>query len=126
MRCRGRTRESCGFFQTAWWSPSPSLPASRRNARSCQRGRAPLNANLSLASTTMRAEKTSARCEGVRLSIERNGKEVARAYLFLMWNNLHQAPFGLLEDVYVDETVRGSGLGTETRTTHGFIDIYIL
>src|SRR5207247_8143115 len=31
----------------------------------------------------------------------------------LMWNSLHQAPFGLLEDVYVDESVRGSGLGTE-------------
>jgi len=30
-----------------------------------------------------------------------------------MWNSLHEAPFGLLEDVYVDESVRGSGLGTE-------------
>jgi len=61
----------------------------------------------------MRTEKTSARCEGVRLSIKRNGKEVVRAYLFLMWNSLHKAPFGILEDVYVDESVRGSGLGTE-------------
>ena len=61
----------------------------------------------------MRTEKTSARCEGVRLSINRDKKEVARAYLFLMWNSLHQAPFGLLEDVYVDEAMRGSGLGTE-------------
>ena len=61
----------------------------------------------------MRTQKTSARCEGVRLFIKRNGKEVARAYLFLMWNNLHKAPFGLLEDVYVDESVRGSSLGTE-------------
>ena len=61
----------------------------------------------------MRTEKTPARCEGVRLSIKRSGKEVARAYLFLMWNSLHKAPFGILEDVYVDESVRGSGLGTE-------------
>ena len=61
----------------------------------------------------MRTEKTPARCEGVRLFIKRSGKEVARAYLFLMWNSLHEAPFGLLEDVYVDESVRGSGLGTE-------------
>ena len=61
----------------------------------------------------MRHEKTSARCEGVRLSINRDEKEVARAYLFLMWNSLHKAPFGILEDVYVDESVRGSGLGTE-------------
>ena len=61
----------------------------------------------------MRTEKTPARCEGVRLSIKRSGKEVARACLFLMWNSLHKAPFGILEDVYVDESVRGSGLGTE-------------
>ena len=63
--------------------------------------------------TTMHIEKTTAKSEGVRLSINRDGKEVARAYLFLMWNSLHEAPFGLLEDVYVDESVRGSGLGTE-------------
>src|SRR5437773_10052845 len=61
----------------------------------------------------MRTEKTPARCEGVRLFIKRDGRGAARAYLFLMWNSLHQAPFGLLEDVYVDESVRGSGLGTE-------------
>ncbi len=43
-------------------------------------------------------------------------KEGARAYLFLMWNSLHTQPFGLLEDVYVDETFRGHGLGTEIVT----------
>src|SRR5256885_16020360 len=61
----------------------------------------------------MHIEKTVAKSEGVRFSIDRDGKEVARAYLFLMWNSLHEAPFGLLEDVYVDEPARGSGLGTE-------------
>src|SRR5207245_9689479 len=40
------------------------------------------------ASTVMRHEKTSARCEGVRLSINRDENEVARAYLILMWNSL--------------------------------------
>ncbi len=40
------------------------------------------------------------------------GREVARAYLYLMTNDLHQAPFGFLEDVYVDESQRGRGLGT--------------
>ena len=29
-----------------------------------------------------------------------------------MTNDLHDAPFGLLEDVFVDESERGSGLGT--------------
>ncbi len=61
----------------------------------------------------MHIEKTAAKSEGVRFSVDRDGKEVARAYLFLMWNSLHEAPFGLLEDVYVDEPARGSGLGTE-------------
>jgi len=61
----------------------------------------------------MSIEKTAAKSEGVRFQIHRNGKEMARAYLFLMWNGLHDAPFGLLEDVFVDESLRGEGLGTE-------------
>ncbi len=60
----------------------------------------------------MEIERSAARCEGIRLSIARDGKEAARAYLFVMWNSLHEAPFGLLEDVYVDETLRGQRLGT--------------
>jgi GNAT superfamily N-acetyltransferase len=38
--------------------------------------------------------------------------EIARAYLYVMTNDLHEEPFGLLEDVFVDEAQRGSGLGT--------------
>lgn len=30
-----------------------------------------------------------------------------------MQNDLHQEPFGLMEDVYVDESQRGEGLGTQ-------------
>ena len=30
-----------------------------------------------------------------------------------MWNSLHEEPFGLLEDVYVDESLRGQKPGTE-------------
>ena len=40
-------------------------------------------------------------------------REVARAYLYIMHNDLHQEPFGLLEDVYVAENKRGKGLGTQ-------------
>ncbi len=61
----------------------------------------------------MDVQKTTAKCEGIRLVIFRDGQEAARAYLFVMWNSLHNAPFGLLEDVYVDENLRGQGLGTE-------------
>lgn len=51
--------------------------------------------------------------EGIRFSISVDGVEVARAYLYLMHNDLHEEPFGLMEDVFVDESQRGSGLGTK-------------
>ena len=50
---------------------------------------------------------------GIRFSLVEDGREIARAYLYIMHNDLHQEPFGLLEDVYVDENYRGSGLGTQ-------------
>lgn len=50
--------------------------------------------------------------EGIRFSASVDGVEVARAYLYLMHNDLHQEPFGLMEDVFVDESQRGEGLGT--------------
>jgi GNAT superfamily N-acetyltransferase len=49
---------------------------------------------------------------GIRFSIAGENGEVARAYLYLMTNDLHDTPFGLLEDVFVAESERGSGLGT--------------
>jgi len=49
---------------------------------------------------------------GIRFSISADGDEVARAYLYVMTNDLHDAPFGLLEDVFVAESRRASGLGT--------------
>jgi GNAT superfamily N-acetyltransferase len=49
---------------------------------------------------------------GVRFSIRSGDREVARAYLYVMTNDLHEEPFGLLEDVFVAESERGGGLGT--------------
>ena len=51
--------------------------------------------------------------KGIRFSLMENEREIARAYLYIMHNDLHREPFGLLEDVYVDENYRGSGLGTK-------------
>ena len=50
--------------------------------------------------------------QGIRFSVSADGAEVARAYLYFMHNDLHQEPFGLMEDVYVDESQRGGGVGT--------------
>lgn len=60
----------------------------------------------------MKVDRQVCTAKGIRFSISANGREIARAYLYLMTNDLHDAPFGLLEDVYVDESERGSGLGS--------------
>ncbi|MSU55315.1 MAG: GNAT family N-acetyltransferase [Candidatus Taylorbacteria bacterium] len=51
--------------------------------------------------------------KGIRFSIERSGIEVARAYLYVLKNDLHDTPFGLLEDVHVESASRGTGAGRE-------------
>jgi GNAT superfamily N-acetyltransferase len=60
----------------------------------------------------LKIERQIRLAHGTRFSISVDGKEVARAHLYLMGNDLHDEPFGLLEDVYVDESQRGKGLAT--------------
>lgn len=60
----------------------------------------------------MKVDRQDRAAKGIRFSISDNGRELARAYLYVMTNDLHKAPFGLLEDVFVDESQRGGGLGT--------------
>lgn len=59
----------------------------------------------------MNVEERQSSC--FRFCVEREGKEVGRAYLYLIRNDLREAPYGLLEDVFVDESYRGQGIGTE-------------
>ena len=67
---------------------------------------------LVIGSRGMQIHRTSCNAEGTRFSISKHGTEVARAYLYVMSNGLHKEPFGLLEDVYVEESERGTGIGT--------------
>lgn len=60
----------------------------------------------------MQVARQSKPARGIRFSISGENGEIARAYLYVMTNDLHEAPFGLLEDVFVDESQRGGGLGT--------------
>jgi GNAT superfamily N-acetyltransferase len=61
----------------------------------------------------MEISQRPARAEGVRFSVDEDGREVARAYLYLAENDLHPGRwFGLLEDVFVHESGRGRGVGT--------------
>ncbi len=41
-----------------------------------------------------------------------SNKEIARIFLYLLHNDLHKEPFGFIEDLYVEETHRGQGIGT--------------
>jgi len=49
---------------------------------------------------------------GVKITKALKGKVVGRAYLYVMTNDLHERPFGLMEDVFVDAEHRGSEIGT--------------
>jgi len=60
----------------------------------------------------MKVDRLDRAAKGIRFSVSGKDGEVARAYLYMMTNDLHEAPFGLLEDVYVDESQRGSGVGS--------------
>ena len=60
----------------------------------------------------MQIKQKKISANGIILSTEDGGKEVAHAYLYVL-NNLHDRPFGLMEDVYVAENYRGKGVGTE-------------
>lgn len=52
------------------------------------------------------------KAHAVRYSVKDAGKEVGRARLYIMYNDLHEEPFGLMEDVFVEKTHRGKGIGT--------------
>ncbi len=60
----------------------------------------------------MLTKETEKEAFAIRFSQQENGKEVARAYLYILKNDLHKEPFGLLEDVFVDESQRGTGIGS--------------
>ena len=64
-------------------------------------------------SISRKVQAETIEAKGIKFSVVENEQQIARAYLYIMRNELHQEPFGLLEDVYVNESYRGLGLGTE-------------
>lgn len=58
-------------------------------------------------------ENQNVEATGIRISVTDNGTEVGRAYIYIMRNDLHDHPFGMMEDVYVDEAHRGTGVGSK-------------
>lgn len=61
----------------------------------------------------MKIKKKTIEGKGVKFFIEIDGKEVGRAFLYILHNDLHEEPFGFLEDVYINENLRGQGIGTK-------------
>ena len=62
----------------------------------------------------MRFQVEAKRSEAIRISlIDEDNKEKGHAFLFLIKNDLHQKPYSLLEDVFVEENFRGQGIGKQ-------------
>ena len=49
----------------------------------------------------------------IKFTFEEEGNVVGRAYLYIIHNDLHDRPYGLLEDLFVEESQRGKGLGNK-------------
>lgn len=49
----------------------------------------------------------------IRFSHIEEEKEIGRAFLYILKNDLHKQPFGLMEDVFIDKSKRGRHLGRE-------------
>lgn len=49
----------------------------------------------------------------IKFFIEKDGREIARAFLVPIFNQLHKKPYGLLEDVFVEEEFQGMDSGTK-------------
>lgn len=48
---------------------------------------------------------------GIKFVAEEDGREIGRVFLYILKNDLHDQPFGFLEDVFVGEAHRSRGLG---------------
>jgi len=61
----------------------------------------------------MDVKKETIESSATKFVVEDNGHVVGRAYLYLIQNDLPHGgkPYGLLEDVFVEEEFRGKGYG---------------
>ena len=56
--------------------------------------------------------KKEQRQNAIRLSAVENGEELGAMYLYLIRNDSHKEPYGLLEDLLVKEEHRKKGIGS--------------
>ncbi len=61
----------------------------------------------------MEINKKEFKLKGIKFLVNIDGKDIARASLYLIKNDLHDKPYGLMEDVFVEEIFRGQGMATK-------------
>ncbi|MFZ2189543.1 MAG: GNAT family N-acetyltransferase [Candidatus Magasanikiibacteriota bacterium] len=49
----------------------------------------------------------------VKISLEEDGKAMGWAYLYVIFQDRHKEPYGLMENVYIEPDYRSRGLGKE-------------
>tara|TARA_Y100000310_G_scaffold159115_1_gene158593 strand:+ start:11011 stop:11343 length:333 start_codon:yes stop_codon:yes gene_type:complete len=49
--------------------------------------------------------------KAIKITLEDDGSILGRAFIYLIKNDLHEQPYALLEDVFVEEVYRGQGNG---------------
>lgn len=59
----------------------------------------------------MELNKQQISASGIKFLATDNGEVIGRAYLYILKNDLHQEPFGFMEDVFVEEAHRSRGIG---------------
>lgn len=59
----------------------------------------------------MSIQKQEIKTEAVKFEAIDDDKVMGRAYLYLIKNDLHDKPYGLLEDLFVEENYRKHGIG---------------
>ena len=64
----------------------------------------------------MQIQTQTISASGVKIILKENGQQIGRGLLYLLTNDLHQEPFGLMEDVFVEEAFRGKGYGEKITT----------
>jgi ribosomal protein S18 acetylase RimI-like enzyme len=60
----------------------------------------------------MKIEKKIIKVEGIRYSVISKGKEIGRAFLYILHNDIKGRDFGYIEDLHIDELYRGKGIGS--------------
>ncbi len=48
-----------------------------------------------------------------KVALSSKGKEIGRIWIHFLHNDLHEQPYALIEDLFVEEKWRGNGLGSK-------------